>query len=93
MITNKKKKNTTIKIPKLPNNGIVGGSGGLGIIGGFAGGLAKGALNLIKSVIKGKNIVKPVTKVTKRTTSMKNPIKGSNATYKKLQYPMGKKNF
>ena len=93
MITNGKKKNTTITIPPLPNNGIVGGSGGLAILGGGGFKAAKGAFNLIKSLIKGRNIAKPVTEITKRTTSIKNPIEGSNKTYNKLQYPTGKKNF
>ncbi len=70
------------QLPALdPNKTRLGGSGGLSIVSGTAGKIAKGAFNLIKSVMK------------KRTTSIKNPIEGSNKAYNKLQYPTGKKNF
>ena len=64
-----------------PNKTMMGSSGGLAIVGSAGLKAAKGAFNLIKSVMK------------KRTTSIKNPIEGSNKAYNKLQYPTGKKNY
>ena len=78
----KQSESKKMQLPALdPNKTRLGGSGGLAVVSGIAGGVAKGAFNLIKSVMK------------KRTTSIKNPIEGSNKAYNKLQYPTGKKNF
>jgi hypothetical protein len=45
----------------------MGASGSLGIIGGSVLNAAKGAINVIKSVIKGKNVSKAATKVAGTT--------------------------
>jgi len=65
---NGNKKNETRQLPPLPNKGLVGGSGGLAFIGGIAGGVAKGAFNLISKILKGKS------SSTKTTGVIKNAI-------------------
>ena len=76
MITNGKKKNTTITIPPLPNNGIVGGSGGLAILGGGGFKAVKGAFNLVKNILSRSSKVKTAT-----TGSIKNPVGMNVKTY------------
>ena len=51
MITNGKTNNTTRQLPPLPNDGVVGGSGGIGFIAGSGAKLFKGALGLVKNVL------------------------------------------
>ena len=60
----------------------MGASGGIGLVAGTGAKIAKGAINLVKSIFK-----------KKRTTSITNPIPGSTKAYNKLQYPMGKKAY
>ena len=62
---NGNKKNETRQLPPLPNKGLVGGSGGLAIIGGIAGGVVKGAINLVKNVISRSSGVKGATGYTR----------------------------
>ena len=53
------------QLPALdPNKTRLGGSGGLSIISGTAGKIAKGAFNLIKSVLKGTSKKAPVKNIT-----------------------------
>ena len=80
----------TEQLPPAPK--YMGGSGAFGLVGGanlvsagkqiLKSGIAKGAINLVKSIFK-----------KKRTTSITNPIPGSTKAYNKLQYPMGKKAY
>jgi hypothetical protein len=59
---------------QLENKGLVmGDSGSLGIIGGSVLNAAKGAINVIKSVIKGKNVSKAATKVVKDSKQFGGP--------------------
>ena len=51
----------------------MGASGSLGIIGGSVLNAAKGAINVIKSVIKGKNVSKAATKVVKDSKQFGGP--------------------
>jgi hypothetical protein len=67
---------------KHHGNPVMGASGGIGLVAGTGAKIAKGAINLVKSIFK-----------KKRTTSITNPIPGSTKAYNKLQYPMGKKAY
>ena len=50
----KQSESKKMQLPALdPNKTRLGGSGGLAVVSGIAGGVAKGAFNLIKSVLKG----------------------------------------
>ena len=49
----KQSENNKMQLPALdPNKTRLGGSGGLAVVSGIAGGVAKGAFNLIKSILK-----------------------------------------
>ena len=49
----KQSENNKMQLPALdPDKTRLGGSGGLAVVSGIAGGVAKGAFNLIKSVLK-----------------------------------------
>ena len=70
---------------KMPmKDKLVGGSGAFGLVGGSGVKVAKGAFKTIKNLL---------TRGSKRTTSLPNPIPNSTKAYNKLQYPMGKKAF
>ena len=68
---NGNKKNETRQLPPLPNKGLVGGSGGLAFIGGIAGGVAKGAFNLVKNILSRSSKVKGATGYTPGTAVRK----------------------
>ena len=61
-----------MQLPALdPNKTRLGGSGGLAVISGIAGGVAKGAFNLIKSVLKGRTKKVPIIGTGRTTTVAK----------------------
>tara|TARA_R110000796_G_scaffold110124_3_gene221601 strand:+ start:65 stop:415 length:351 start_codon:yes stop_codon:yes gene_type:complete len=85
MINNKK---TNKKQLKHHGNPVMGGSGGIGFIGGAGVKAVTGAMGLVKNVLtRGAKSIKG------KTTSLPNPLPKNTKAYNKLQYPMGKKAF
>ena len=65
------------QLPALdPNKTRLGASGGLAIVSGIVGGVAKGAFNLVKNVLSRSSKVKTAT-----TGSIKNPVGMNVKTY------------
>ena len=88
MITNGKTNNTTRQFPPLENDGVVGGSGGIGFIAGGGAKLFKGALSLIKNVLGGSSKTSKTTGVIKSAFN-KPPVVNQSRNLKQ-QWPFHK---
>ena len=75
MITKGKTNNTTRQLPKLPNDGVVGGAGPLGWVAGSGAKLFKGALGLIKNVLGGSSKTSKTTGVIKNAVNQSRNLK------------------